>query len=108
MVTIVTHVPLKEGAERKWDTVMRKRMAAAERQPGWVGGQLLQSPNGRMIVGTWRSQADWEVWHQTLAFTATRRQLIGLVDEPIEPTWHEVVLDVRTGKAVPAKRTADS
>jgi heme-degrading monooxygenase HmoA len=86
MVTIVTHIPLKKGAERQWDTVMRKRMAAAERQPGWVGGQLLRSPCGRMIVGTWRRQADWEVWQKTLVFTETRRQLIGLVDGPIEPT----------------------
>ncbi len=108
MVTIVTHVPLKEGAEREWDTVIHERMAAAKRQPGWVGGQLLRSPNGRVVVGTWRTQADWEVWHQTLAFTKTRRQLIGLVDGPTEPGWHEVVLDVRAGKAVPAERTADS
>jgi hypothetical protein len=38
MVTIVTHIPLKDGADRQWDTVMHERMASAKGQPGWVGG----------------------------------------------------------------------
>jgi len=38
MMTIVTHIQLKEGTEHEWDAVMRKRLAAAKKQPGWVGG----------------------------------------------------------------------
>src|SRR5262245_55845231 len=66
MVTIVTEIQLKKGAEPKWDAVMRERMVAATEQPGWVGGQLLQpedDPHRRVIVGTWRSRGDWEHWH---------------------------------------------
>jgi len=54
MVTVVTHVPLKEGTEHEWDALMAERMAAAKKQPGWVGGQLLRSPNGRVIVAPGR------------------------------------------------------
>lgn len=104
MVTIVTHVPLKEGSEREWDALMAERMAAAKKQPGWVGGQLLRSPNGRVIVGTWQTRDDWAEWHKAPEFTETRRQLDEITDGPTDPGWHEVVLEVRTGKVSPAKR----
>jgi len=57
MMTIVTHVHLKEGAARDWETAMRTRLSAAKKRPGWVGGQLLRpadKPDRRVIVGTWR------------------------------------------------------
>ena len=62
MVSIMTSVRLKEGSEREWDDAMRDRMIAAGRQPGWIGGQLLQPADPgptRVIVGTWRSRDDW-------------------------------------------------
>src|SRR5207245_6405629 len=56
MMTIVTHVSLKQGSEPDWDAAMRERLAAAAERPGWVGGQPLMPPerlNRRLIVGTW-------------------------------------------------------
>jgi hypothetical protein len=53
MMTIVTHVHLKEGAGNEWDAAMRTRLSAAKQRPGWVGGQLLQQadkPDRRVIV----------------------------------------------------------
>jgi hypothetical protein len=37
MMTIVTHVHLKEGAGREWDGAMRTRLSAAKKRRGWVG-----------------------------------------------------------------------
>jgi heme-degrading monooxygenase HmoA len=105
MVTIVTDVELKEGAERKWDAVMRERMTEARKHGGWVGGQLLRSeedPNKRVIVGTWKARSDWEQWHKDPRFADTRRQLDDLVSRPAEHWWHDVVLDVRPGGATAA------
>jgi hypothetical protein len=34
MMTIVTHVHLKEGAGRDWDAVMRTRLSAVNKRPG--------------------------------------------------------------------------
>ena len=98
MMTIVTHVHLREGAGRDWDAAMRTRLSAARKQSGWVGGQLLRpadKPDRRVIVGTWRARADWEAWHQDPQFTETRRRLDGLESGLAEHWWHEVVLDVR-------------
>jgi heme-degrading monooxygenase HmoA len=104
MMTIVTHVHLKEGAGREWDTAMRTRLSAAKKRPGWVGGQLLRQSDRadrRVIVGTWRTRADWEAWHQDPQFAETRRRLDGLESGPAEHWWHEVVLDVRKYETAP-------
>src|SRR5262245_58307496 len=107
MKTIVTHVPLKPGAGRDWDAVMRKRLAAARKRPGWIGGQLLRPTDKvdrRVIVGTWRTRADWDGWHHDPTFAETRQRLDGLERSPAEHWWHDVVLDVRKTSAVPPSK----
>jgi heme-degrading monooxygenase HmoA len=98
MMTIVTHVTLKQGSEPEWDAVMRERLDAARGQPGWIGGQLLiplDRLDKRIIVGTWETRAAWEAWHQDPAFSETRKRLEGLETGTGEHWWHEVLLDVR-------------
>jgi heme-degrading monooxygenase HmoA len=107
MMTIVTTVRLKDGAQQEWDTVMRERLAAARKQAGWVGGQLLRPENqneSRIIVGTWRTKEDWEKWHEDPEFAETRQRLDGLAREEPQHSWHEVVHDVR--RAGPTSRRA--
>lgn len=98
MMTIVTHVSLKQGREPEWDACMRERLAAAGDRPGWVGGQLLMpldKLNRRVVVGTWQTRADWEAWHQDPAFEKTRQRMEGLEDGEPENWWHEVLEDAR-------------
>ena len=98
MMTIVTHVTLKQGSEPEWDAVMRERLDAARSQPGWIGGQLLiplDRLDKRIIVGTWENRAAWEAWHQDPTFAETRKRLEGLEIGKNEHWWHEVLLDVR-------------
>jgi heme-degrading monooxygenase HmoA len=118
MMTIVTHVYLREGAGRDWDAAMRTRLSAAREAPGWIGGQLLRpadKPDKRVIVGTWRTRANWEAWHHDPQFTETRQRLEGLETAPAEHWWHDVVLDVRKASTPappisksPSKRRAKS
>ena len=106
MMTIVTHVHLKEGGGREWDAAMRTRLSAAKKRPGWVGGQLLRQsdkPDRRVIVGTWKTRADWEAWHHDRQFAATRGRLDGLENGPAEHWWHAVVLDVRKYESIPPR-----
>ena len=96
MMTVVTHVTLREGSEPEWDAAMRERLGAAPSAPGWVRGQLLMPLDDvrrRLIVGTWRTRADWEAWHQDPEFAETRRRIEGLEAAPNETTWYEVVAD---------------
>lgn len=105
MMTVVTHVPLKEGVEREWDRLMLERLNAARKQTGWVGGQLLRSPNGRVIVGTWQTREDWEKWHRAPEFAATRRRMDEMADGPTDPGWHEVVAEIRKGTGATKRRS---
>ena len=62
MQTVITRVVLREGDAHEWDDAMRERLAAARDRKGWLGGQLLKpedTPNERVIVGTWESREDW-------------------------------------------------
>ena len=89
---------VKQGSEPDWDNAMRERLTAAREQPGWIGGQIvipLGALNERLIIGTWRTRADWEAWHRDPAFTATRTRLDGLAAGAAQETWHEVIEDVR-------------
>lgn len=98
MMTIVTHITLKQGCEPEWDAAMRERLDAARSQPGWIGGQLLiplDRLDKRIIVGTWETRAAWEAWHQDPTFAETRKRLDGLEAGQNEHWWHEVMLDVR-------------
>jgi heme-degrading monooxygenase HmoA len=109
MLTIVTHVHLKDGAGPDWDAAMRTRLTAARQRPGWVGGQLLRpadKPDRRVIVGTWRARDDWDAWHHDPKFAETRRRLDGLESAPAEHWWHDVVLDVRKSAASSVSRPA--
>jgi Antibiotic biosynthesis monooxygenase len=72
--------------------------------------QLLRpadKPDRRVIVGTWRTRADWEAWHHDPQFTETRQRLDELQSAPSEYWWHDVVLDVRKG-STPPERTSKS
>jgi heme-degrading monooxygenase HmoA len=98
MMTVVTHVVLKQGVEPEWDAAMRKRLDAAREQAGWICGQLLMPLDGlhrRLIVGTWQTRADWEAWHGDPQFAETRRRLEGLESQPSETWWHEVIAEAR-------------
>lgn len=98
MMTVITHVTLREGAAPEWDDAMRERLDGAIAHDGWIGGQLLiplDAPNERMIVGLWDSRADWEAWHDDETFAETRDRLAGLQEQPDETRWYEVATDVR-------------
>ena len=98
MMTVITHVSLREGTEPEWDAAMSERLEGAEGEAGWIGGQLLRPvdhPAARVIVGTWETRADWETWHRGAAFRETRERLAGLEAGPSQTRWYEGVMERR-------------
>ena len=98
MMTVITRVELRDGAQAEWDAAMHERLAAAQDQPGWIGGQLLRpldQHSARVIVGTWASREDWASWHDAEAFRETRQRLEGLQAGAGEMVWHEAIEDRR-------------
>ena len=98
MVTIITQIRIREGEEPEWDAAFRERATAAREQPGFVAVQLcapIDAMNERVIIGTWRTRADWEAWHANEAFVETRRRLEQVDEKSERESWYEVVLEER-------------
>lgn len=94
MMTVITETTLKPGQEQEWDQAFAERLHNARNQPGWVDLQVLSpegQPHKRVVVGTWRSRADWERWHQTPIFQRTRGRMSAATAEDGQPHWYEVM-----------------
>jgi heme-degrading monooxygenase HmoA len=99
MVTIVSRVRIRSGDVEAWEEAFSERAAAAREQSGFVSVQLavpLDAPSERVIIGTWESREDWELWHGHEAFLETRRQLEEIDDEKEQDRWHEVLVHERS------------
>jgi heme-degrading monooxygenase HmoA len=93
MVTVVTHVRVKEGRGPDWD-----RVNAATGKQGFVVVQLCRprdSDRERVIVGTWQRQEDWEAWHHDPEFVETRRELEETADVTDDSQWYDVIVASR-------------
>jgi heme-degrading monooxygenase HmoA len=110
MITIVTHVHLREGAGRDWDAAMRTRLSAARKASGWIGGQLFRpadQPDRRVIVGTWKARANWEAWHHDPQFTGTR-QARRAGEHSASPDFLGRRMTARSGRCGPGPASATS
>lgn len=99
MMTVITHITLKQGSEPEWDAAMRDRLDSAQEREGWVGNQLLiplEAPHQRTVVGTWTTRAAWEAWHTDETFLETRERMEGLQEGPSRMSWYEVVSGSQT------------
>jgi heme-degrading monooxygenase HmoA len=103
MITVITETKLKPGQEAEWDRAFQARIAEVSKQPGWLGVDLLtptDDQSKRVVVGTWRSQADWDRWHETEAFMQARPLLAAATKDDGKPQWFNV--DVSQGQAATA------
>ena len=93
MIKIITETKLKPGQEEEWDRIFQDRVAQAGMQPGWIGVELLvptDDPSTRVVIGSWRSQEDWDRWHASEAFQQTRSQLAPTTQDDGQPQWFTV------------------
>jgi heme-degrading monooxygenase HmoA len=94
-MTVMTETTLKPGQEQQWDNAYERRADAVSAQDGWISLQLLipeDSPNKRVVLGTWRSKEDWEAWHTSDVFRETREQMDAAEEaEDRQDRWFEVV-----------------
>ncbi|AFR34511.1 antibiotic biosynthesis monooxygenase [Arthrobacter sp. Rue61a] len=94
MMTVVSTMQLQSDSEEEWDQLIRERFKSAHDRDGWISGQLLSpvaEPNTRVIIGTWRSQRDWEAWHEDPAFLSTRARLDELQPVNHQTAWYDVI-----------------
>ncbi len=96
MKTVITRVRVQPGQEAEWDETLRRRVAAAREQPGFVSAHVcapVDAPEERLVIGTWRSEEDWRRWHEQREFAETREPLGEADEDGGTPAWHEVIVD---------------
>ena len=98
MMTVVTTMDLRSGAADEWERLIQERFQSAQDREGWISGQLLsptESSDVRVIIGTWRTKADWEAWHEDPAFLQNRTELDALQSSGHVTVWYDVIDDAR-------------
>jgi len=58
----------KEGKTRQIVTLLNELRTKAMHQPGYISGETLSKkgfPNNMVIIGTWQSMEDWQVWRDS-------------------------------------------
>lgn len=72
---VVGRFSLRTGAEPIWDAAFQERIEAAASAPGWLGVAAwapIAEPSQRVVVGRWRSMADYEAWALTECYLRTK------------------------------------
>src|SRR3954454_18178444 len=99
MVTVVTHVRVKQGHGPDWDRAFSERVEAAVEKEGFVEVQLCKpreaDEGARVIIGTWQREEDWEAWHHDPEFVETRRELEEAADGTEASHWYDVIISSR-------------
>ena len=93
MFTVITETQLNPGQEEQWDHAFQARIMNAGEQPGWLGIDVLiptDDRSKRVVIGTWRSQEDWDRWHETDVFQQTRPLLAAATKSDGQPQWFNV------------------
>lgn len=101
MMTVVTTMKLRPESAAEADQLIQERFRSAHQRDGWISGQLLSptdTTDTRVIVGTWRSKAEWDAWHEDPAFLATRERLDQMQTEAHTTAWFDVIDDARAGE----------
>lgn len=96
---IVGRFDLRTGAEPTWDAAFQERIEAAASAPGWLGVAAwapVAEPSQRVVVGRWRSMADYEAWALTESYLRTKVILDSCQSGAPEIEWFRsvTILDV--------------
>ena len=94
LVTFVTRVRIKDGREQEWDEAFTRHLQKAREQVGFESAQLCRAedtPDERLIITSWRTDAHREAWHHQSALNDTRSELQQPGDGYSEPRSYTVI-----------------
>ncbi len=99
---VVGRFDLRPGAEATWDTAFRERVETAASAPGWLGVSAwapVAQPSQRVVVGRWRSSADFDAWTRTESYLSTKATLDSCQTSAPDIEWFRSVLIVDSAQA---------
>ena len=92
---VVGRFNLRPGTEATWDATFRERVENAKSAPGWLGVSAwapVENTSQRIVVGRWRSSADFEAWTKTQSYIQTKAMLDSCQTTAPKIEWFQSVL----------------
>jgi len=68
MIKVLIERHIAETLESHYEQLAREILQNAVQAPGFVSGETLRNgadANHRFLLSSWRSEADWQRWHQS-------------------------------------------
>ena len=99
---VVGRFSLRPGAEATWDAAFQERIEQAASAPGWLGVAAwapVAEPSERVVVGRWRSKADYETWALTESYLRTKVTLDSCQTGAPDIEWFRSVTILDAGEA---------
>ena len=83
MIRVLIERHIAESLEPVYEERSRRVLQSAVSAPGFVSGETLvdsNDPNHRFTLANWRTEADWQRWHQSDERKALMAELVPMMD----------------------------
>ncbi len=94
MIRVFIERRLAPGMEDRFHAVMREMRREAVHRPGYISGETLQDADDQrhsVVVSSWKSRRDWDLWSASESRQVVRRQIAPLLTSPETVTVLEPV-----------------
>jgi heme oxygenase (mycobilin-producing) len=84
-IRVLIEREIKAGSELKLNQLLLQLRAKAMQAKGYISGETLRSidnPNRFLVISTWNSLADWELWDKDVERQKIQDQINALLRHP--------------------------
>lgn len=84
MIRVLIERHIAETLESAYEERSRRVLQRAVAAPGFISGETLvdsHDPNHRITLANWRSEADWNRWHQSDDRRSLMAELVPMMDK---------------------------
>jgi heme-degrading monooxygenase HmoA len=84
-IRVLIEREIKAGSELKLNQLLLQLRAKAMQAKGYISGETLRSidnPNNFLVISTWNSLADWELWDKDVERRMIQEQINALLRHP--------------------------
>lgn len=94
MIRVLIERYFASGMEEELRDAEREVRKEATHNPGYISGETLidlTDSRHNLVISTWRSQAEWEAWHES----EERRASMARIDSMLEMPEQVKVFEIR-------------
>jgi heme oxygenase (mycobilin-producing) len=84
-IRVLIEREIKSGSELRLNQLLLQLRAKAMQAKGYISGETLRSidnPNKFLVISTWNSLADWELWDKDVERQQIQDQINALLRHP--------------------------